>query len=80
MYTYKNLCGLFSEFILKQPQEISKPQMEKNIQNLMEETTPSWLLIARSRALLDYSLTIIDATVSESHPLPGSKIVLIQET
>ena len=30
VYAYKNLCGLLPEFILRQPQEISKPQMEKN--------------------------------------------------
>ena len=45
----------------------------------MEERTTSWLLIARIRTLLGYSLTVTDATVSGSHPLLGSKIAVIRE-
>lgn len=33
----------------------------------------------QSENTLGYSLTIIDATISESHPLRGSKIAVVQE-
>jgi hypothetical protein len=69
----KNLGGLLPTLILRQTQ-CSK--IQKEIQNLMEERTTSWLMITRVRRFLGYSLTIIDATILESCQLSESKIVV----